>query len=81
MGWVICSIKALYLEIDHPLAEDATTDSVDYLKVREMRNPYSESRLLRDLKRTLADRRFAFRQSSYRATSSTSDSISPRLPS
>jgi hypothetical protein len=33
LGWVVCSIKALYLEIDHPLAEDMTTDSVDYLKV------------------------------------------------
>jgi MOSC domain-containing protein YiiM len=36
VGWVACSAKALYLQIDHPLmGEDLVTDSVDYLKVRE----------------------------------------------
>jgi hypothetical protein len=34
LGWVICSIKALYLQLDHPLmGEELETDSVDYLKV------------------------------------------------
>ncbi|KAM3087783.1 hypothetical protein ACMFMG_001854 [Clarireedia jacksonii] len=32
LGWVVCSIKALYLQIDHPLSNDLTTDSVAYLK-------------------------------------------------
>jgi hypothetical protein len=35
VGWVACSIKALYIQIDHPLAEDTTSDSVAYLKVRQ----------------------------------------------
>jgi hypothetical protein len=81
MGWVACSIKVLYLEIDHPLAEDLTTDSVEYLKVREMRNLYSKSRLRRNLTRPLADGRFILRQSLYRATSSMLDFIFPRFPS
>ncbi|KAH9908660.1 hypothetical protein F4778DRAFT_776944 [Xylariomycetidae sp. FL2044] len=32
LGWVICSIIALQLGIDHPLTEDGVTDSVAYLK-------------------------------------------------
>jgi hypothetical protein len=36
VGWVACSAKALYLQIEHPLVgDDLVTDSVDYLKVRD----------------------------------------------
>jgi hypothetical protein len=36
VGWVACSAKALYLQIEHPLeGEDLVTDSVDYLEVRD----------------------------------------------
>ncbi|KAF2131274.1 hypothetical protein P153DRAFT_383387 [Dothidotthia symphoricarpi CBS 119687] len=34
VGWVVCSIKALHLQIDFPLeGEELVTNSVDYLKV------------------------------------------------
>lgn len=34
LGWVVCSVVALHLQIDHPLVEpDLTTDSIQYLKV------------------------------------------------
>ncbi|KAH4957638.1 hypothetical protein HBH77_120230 [Parastagonospora nodorum] len=34
LGWFICSVLALRLQINHPLAEpDQTTDSVDYLVI------------------------------------------------
>ncbi|CAG5137584.1 uncharacterized protein ALTATR162_LOCUS159 [Alternaria atra] len=33
LGWSVCSIKALYILIDHPPDEEAMTDSVDYLKL------------------------------------------------
>lgn len=36
MGWVICCINALNIQIDHPLTEDGITDSVAYLKVRRL---------------------------------------------
>jgi len=35
VGWAVCSIKTLNIQIDHPLdPEQMTSDSVDYLKVR-----------------------------------------------
>lgn len=45
LGWVACSIRALNLQIKHPLAEDLTTDSEDYLKVRGLNEPYPKSLL------------------------------------
>jgi hypothetical protein len=34
LGWFICSVIALHIQIDHPLVEpDLTTDSIEYLKV------------------------------------------------
>jgi hypothetical protein len=37
MGWFVCSVIALHIQIDHPLEEpDLTTDSVSYLKVSTM---------------------------------------------
>jgi hypothetical protein len=36
LGWFACSTKALYILVDHPLNEEAITDSVDYLKVSEL---------------------------------------------
>jgi hypothetical protein len=34
LGWFICSVVALRIQIDHPLVEpDLTTDSVNYLVV------------------------------------------------
>jgi len=36
LGWFICSVLALQLQINHPLADlDQKTDSVEYLVVRE----------------------------------------------
>jgi len=35
VGWVACSIRALYLQVDDPLDEDAKSDSEIYLKVCE----------------------------------------------
>ncbi|CAG5179634.1 uncharacterized protein ALTATR162_LOCUS9384 [Alternaria atra] len=32
LGWFACSTQALYILVDHPLNEEAITDSVDYLK-------------------------------------------------
>jgi hypothetical protein len=38
LGWVICSIVALRIQIDHPLLEpDLTTDQVSYLVVSQTR--------------------------------------------
>jgi len=37
VGWTMCSIKTLDIQIDHPLdPEFRTSDSVDYLKVRSI---------------------------------------------
>jgi hypothetical protein len=36
LGWFICSIKSLNIELEHPLDEDGVTDSVEYLKVRDI---------------------------------------------
>ena len=41
LGWVICSIVALHIQINHPLVEpDLMTDSIEYLKVCTAQKPY-----------------------------------------
>ncbi|KAJ9651201.1 hypothetical protein H2198_009503 [Neophaeococcomyces mojaviensis] len=43
VGWVMCSITTLHLQIDHPLDPvDLTSDSVTYLKVRDMHTTLDE---------------------------------------
>lgn len=32
LGWFICSTRALFIVMDHPLDEETRSDSVDYLK-------------------------------------------------
>ena len=81
-GWVACSIRSLNIEKHHPLAEDTTSDSVEYLKVCKMQITFCIAvSKIRTITGILANTRFTFRLCSYRATSSTWASISQRLPS
>jgi hypothetical protein len=69
LGWYICSIVSLQIQIKHPLVEpDLTTDSVGYLVVSWIPNSV-HPKLIRIL----------LRLSSYRLTSLTSDFTSQKL--
>jgi hypothetical protein len=66
VGWTACSIKALYLQIDHPLqGVELATDSVEYLVVRKSHGRWTELQLHTNIRQqTLADKHLASRQSS-----------------